>query len=146
MNWAQQIDVYCERTDFSLWAEPLNAISNLSFLAGAVFLFLQSRKPQFREQFQLRIYSLLILAIFVGSSLFHTLATQWAALVDVLLILVFAAYFLFQVLVRRFFLSEYLSGFVVFVFSVVSFVVPTRFPIPQLYGGDAYFSYLGSIS
>jgi hypothetical protein len=30
MNWAESIDLYCERTDPSLWSEPLNALTNLA--------------------------------------------------------------------------------------------------------------------
>ncbi len=39
MNWAEHIDLYCERTDASLWSEPLNALSNLGFLLVAVVLW-----------------------------------------------------------------------------------------------------------
>ncbi|MCH2417867.1 MAG: hypothetical protein MK222_03920, partial [Candidatus Poseidoniia archaeon] len=35
-DWFEAIDNYCERTDASLWAEPLNAFSNLAFIAAFV--------------------------------------------------------------------------------------------------------------
>ena len=30
-----QVDVYCERTDFSFWSEPINALTNIAFLIAA---------------------------------------------------------------------------------------------------------------
>jgi hypothetical protein len=33
--WSTPVDLYCERTDPSFWAEPINALSNLSFLLAA---------------------------------------------------------------------------------------------------------------
>ena len=35
-DWFEAIDNYCERTDASLWAEPLNAFSTLAFIAAFV--------------------------------------------------------------------------------------------------------------
>lgn len=36
MDWAIQIDNYCERIDFSFWSEPVNAVTNVAFLIAAV--------------------------------------------------------------------------------------------------------------
>ena len=38
MNWAESIDLYCERTDASFGSEPLNALTNLAFVAAALWL------------------------------------------------------------------------------------------------------------
>ena len=35
-DWFETIDAYCERTDATLWSEPLNALSNLAFIAAFV--------------------------------------------------------------------------------------------------------------
>ena len=39
-SWFEPVDLYCERTDPGYWSEPLNALSNASFIlaAGAAFL------------------------------------------------------------------------------------------------------------
>ena len=40
MDWSTPIDLYCERTDASLWAEPANALTNTAFLVAASAAFL----------------------------------------------------------------------------------------------------------
>ena len=37
-NLFEPIDIYCERVGPGLWAEPVNALTNLSFLAAAAFV------------------------------------------------------------------------------------------------------------
>lgn len=93
---------YCERgLDAGFWAEPVNAITNLAFLiAGLWCLWLWTRG---RERSLLTLgMCLLMIAIAVGSFLFHTQATRWAATADTLPI---ALYMLLAVYVmaRRFF-------------------------------------------
>lgn len=82
------IDIYCERTGPEFWAEPLNAISNLAFfVALGAALWLARRERVYDSG----IVTLLVLlgAIGIGSTLFHTLATFWAMLADVIPILLF---------------------------------------------------------
>jgi hypothetical protein len=90
------IFAYCERgLDPGFWAEPVNAITNFGFiLAGLVALFLLSRRP--RQEGKLVRYLLVfnLFVIGIGSFLFHTLATPWAATADVAPIGIFMlAYF-----------------------------------------------------
>ncbi|NJM30281.1 MAG: ceramidase [Rhizobiales bacterium] len=88
MDWFQPIDDYCERLAPGLFAEPWNAVSNASFIAAAILLFLQWRRSQARHGLSL----LLIANVFVigiGSLLFHTFANRWSMLADVLPIAVF---------------------------------------------------------
>ena len=98
MNWHSKIFAYCERgSDPSFWAEPVNALTNLafilaSFVAFIVWLRLPDRATR-RAEFLLIA---LVFIIGVGSFLFHTYATRWAALADVFPITVFMiAYFAF---------------------------------------------------
>jgi hypothetical protein len=37
--WSTPLDLYCERTDLSFWAEPVNALSNAAFLIAAAFAY-----------------------------------------------------------------------------------------------------------
>lgn len=87
------IDIYCERLGPGFWAEPLNAITNLSFFAAAVFAFLLARRENALDYRSVVLIALL-LAIGSGSFLFHTLATGWAQLADVLPILLFQIVFI----------------------------------------------------
>ena len=96
MNWSDSLDLYCERTDPSLWSEPLNALSNLGFLlvAGLVLRQLGRQGPR-----DLRLLALLVGLVGLGSLAFHTLATRWSAVLDVGFIALFilAYYQRFQV-------------------------------------------------
>ncbi len=42
MDWFEQIDGYCERTDFTYWSEPLNAVTNVAFIIAALLLWRRS--------------------------------------------------------------------------------------------------------
>ena len=89
MGWHEQIFRYCERgLDPGFWAEPLNAVSNLAILVVAVAMAsrLNQLPPDLphRRRAALTIMLLLVAAISVGSFLFHTLATRWAEIADVL--------------------------------------------------------------
>lgn len=95
MEYQQKIFSYCERgLDPSFWAEPVNALTNLGFiLASIIALVTLSRK---RGEAKMMRY-LLILNLFtigVGSFLFHTYATRWAASADVIPIGVFMLLYL----------------------------------------------------
>lgn len=83
------MDGYCERLGPGLWAEPLNAVSNLGFLIAAVLFWYRSR----HEPWSVRVLSPLILLIFLGSSAFHTTATRWGAAADSGFIAVFLLWY-----------------------------------------------------
>ncbi len=83
------IDIYCERTSAALWAEPLNALSNLAFLISAFLLW----RVGLRGRMDGALVGL-IAVIGVGSGLFHTFANRLAMLADVLPILAFQLTFL----------------------------------------------------
>jgi len=42
MDWSAPIDLYCERTDASFWAEPANALTNAAFLIAAALIAVTS--------------------------------------------------------------------------------------------------------
>lgn len=91
MNWAESIDMYCERTGPELWSEPVNALSNLAFIAVAVLLW---RSADRQPGGDTRLLVGLIAAVGLGSLVFHTAATRWAAVLDIGFIGIFVlAYF-----------------------------------------------------
>jgi hypothetical protein len=82
------MDVYCERTAPGLLAEPLNAITNASFLIAAwAAWYLATRSGHVSGD----ILSLLWLSVAtgIGSGLWHTFATAWSLILDVIPILLF---------------------------------------------------------
>ncbi len=74
------VDIYCERTADGLLAEPWNLFSNLVFFI-VFFAAGKFRPPRCTSLFSLLRY--LVLAIAVGSSLFHSFARFWALFLDV---------------------------------------------------------------
>ncbi|PZX19722.1 ceramidase [Palleronia aestuarii] len=88
MDWTAQIDGYCERMGPGLWAEPVNAVTNLAFLVVAIWLWPASRGIE-------RVLCLVLGVIGIGSGLFHTFATGWAALLDVVPIALFVVIYIY---------------------------------------------------
>ncbi|MDO5647053.1 ceramidase domain-containing protein [Paracoccus sp. (in: a-proteobacteria)] len=90
MDWTTPINIYCERLGPHFWAEPVNAITNLSFVLAAIWGWVEAKR---RAEPNPLIWVLIVLAgiIGIGSFLFHTFANRWSALADVLPIWVFVA-------------------------------------------------------
>ena len=101
--WSESVDGYCERIDASFWSEPLNAITNLAFLLAAYWLFKQTRsEQQWIKDGSATFLIVVLFLIGIGSFLFHTFATRWAGVADVLPILIFIMTYVYVAL-RRFF-------------------------------------------
>jgi len=105
MNFQKQLFSYCERgfagLDGSFWAEPFNAISNGAFWVAA-FMGLAVGLHQNRHRLA-AIDMVLIALLFIigaGSFLFHTYATVWALLTDVIPIMAFMLLYLGMALKR----------------------------------------------
>ncbi|TCP21609.1 ceramidase [Rhodovulum adriaticum] len=86
----RQIDAYCERTDPAFWAEPVNALTNAAFLLAAAVMW-----PRVRGLPLARALCVVLGLIGIGSFLFHSIATTWAAMADVLPILGFILLYLY---------------------------------------------------
>jgi hypothetical protein len=86
------IDGYCERTDPSYWAEPVNAVTNAAFLIAAWIMWRRVRG----QGLPMAVTLVAILtAIGIGSYLFHTYAQVWAATADVVPIVIFILVYVF---------------------------------------------------
>ncbi len=92
MDLTAQTIAYCERTDFSYWAEPVNAVTNASFLIAAAIMAWRLRGASLPLAWALVVT---LTAIGIGSFLWHTHATGWAGLADVLPILIFILIYIF---------------------------------------------------
>jgi hypothetical protein len=87
------IDVYCERVGPALLAEPLNAITNASFLLAAwAAWILASRVGALSSG--VRVLVALAASVGVGSILWHTFATSWALVLDTVPILLFIVWYI----------------------------------------------------
>lgn len=111
--WTEQIIAYCERTDFGFWAEPVNAVTNAAFVIAALLVW-----PMTRGLPLARAMAVVLALIGVGSFLWHTFATRWAGLADVLPILVFILIYLFAAT------RDYLGARVWLALGVVALFLP----------------------
>lgn len=85
MILAAEIFRYCERgQNPAFWAEPVNAISNIAFILAALVAGVAlARNRVARDAIWEWLLVAVLFAIGVGSFLFHTYATRWAAVADV---------------------------------------------------------------
>jgi hypothetical protein len=87
------LDIYCERLGPELFAEPVNALTNAAFFVAAWMLWRRSRRQNARSA-EVVLLIALVVAIGIGSSLFHTFANTWARVFDELPILLFQLAFI----------------------------------------------------
>lgn len=126
------IDIYCERLVTGLWAEPFNALTNLSFFIAA---WASWRSANRYQTLSIGVWLLisLIAAIGIGSTLFHTFATSWANLADVLPIFLFQICYLWlyckQIVGMK---TRYASGF------LAAFIISAYFAdeLPKVLNGS----------
>ncbi|MBS3647960.1 ceramidase domain-containing protein [Pseudaminobacter sp. 19-2017] len=95
----ENVDLYCERLGPGFWAEPVNALSNLSFVLAGLWGVAAMRRTG-ADTFATTL-AWWVVAIGVGSFLFHTFATEIMKWADILPIATFTlAYSIFTL--RRF--------------------------------------------
>jgi hypothetical protein len=135
MNWRAPLDVYCERTDASLWAEPVNALTNLAFIFAAAWLL---RRMDRRTPADLRALAGLIGAVGLGSAVFHTVAQTWAAVLDVVFIAIFVVVFLQRALVRLIGWRNMAANVAVLGMLLVSAAIALTVTLPALNGSELY--------
>ncbi|WP_419739047.1 ceramidase domain-containing protein [Ruegeria sp.] len=94
MDWFQEIDGYCERLTPAYWAEPINAVTNAAFLIAA---FIMWRRVRGQGMPLAMLLVVILAAIGIGSYLFHTHARVWAAMADVVPILLYILVYIFAI-------------------------------------------------
>src|SRR5918999_6520207 len=82
------MDAYCERVGMGVFAEPLNAVSNMSFLLAAWAAWvLASRTGALSAG--VRVLIAIAASVGIGSILWHTYPTPLTLILDIVPILVF---------------------------------------------------------
>lgn len=99
MALTDQVNNYCERLGPHFWAEPLNAVTNAAFLVAAVWALVLWRRKTPGDLPALFLI-VIVCATGIGSFLFHTFATRWAGLADVIPIALFIHVYLYVALTR----------------------------------------------
>lgn len=123
---ATPLDLYCERTGPEFWSEPLNALTNLAFVAAGVWGVREVRRRGAGGFAELLAWW--AVAIGIGSGLFHTFANEATKWADILPIAGFTlAYTLLNL--RRFIGMEWPRALTVFIaFYVVVGVLTALVP------------------
>lgn len=122
----ENVDLYCERLDSSFWAEPINALTNIAFLLAAWLIWRRSHKLQIFS-FDVQLLIALIASIGIGSGLFHTFATTWARIIDILPILLFQLSYLYFYL-RRFTQIHFLSILGILTLYIILAIIARQYP------------------
>jgi hypothetical protein len=136
MDWTTPIDLYCERLEPGLWAEPINALSNLSFIAAAAYALVALRRSGRRDTAVLILIAV-VAVIGIGSFLFHTFANGWSVIADVAPITLFIYGYLALALRRFFALSWPLTGAILVAFFALNW--PVDWLLSPLIAGSAAY-------
>ena len=113
----EYVDIYCERIEPGLWAEPINLVTNLSFIIAAIYVW-----PKVRHDIAGRLLSISLFSIGIGSGLFHSLATQWSAAADVISILINTLIYVYFATRRVLGASPVIAGIAVLCFVPYSLI------------------------
>lgn len=134
MDWFDEVDLYCERIGPGLWAEPLNAISNLAFLIAAGLLLSRLLADE-RRDWAAVVFAALVGVMGIGSGLFHMFANRWSLMADVVPIQLFILGYFFLAMVR--FLA--LGGLAALMATLAFFLVsrPLARLLEPLIGGSS---------
>lgn len=141
------LDAYCERaSDPTFWAEPLNAITNLAFLwfAWKAWQLLASLQTHsFRKVGDVWALTISMAAIGIGSGLWHTHATQWSVLADVIPIYIFINIYIFSLFIRLIGLHWWLALAVWALFQSINIGFELTIPRDTLNGSIMYIPTYG---
>ena len=134
MDLFKSIDIYCERLDIGIWAEPINAVTNVAFILASIFMWLRCK-----NMVEGRVLSFLLFSIGCGSFLFHTFAQTWAAILDIAAILIFILTYIF--IANRSFLawSKMVSVFGVILFFPYQLLLANILSNIQFFGSSVQY-------
>jgi hypothetical protein len=144
MDWSAPIDLYCERTDASFWAEPANALTNAAFHIAAAAAFWLWRRGGSRDRPVLALI-ITVVAVGIGSFAFHTLATRGAILADVIPIAIFIYGYLLLALIRFLRLPVGVSVAIVVAYAAGAQALSSLAPSRALNGSIGYLPALAAM-
>ena len=134
----EHIDLYCERTSVDLLSEPLNAITNLAFLLAAWLCWRRYARVEGSWDRSGTFLMGMVALIGLGSSLFHTFATGWSMMADVIPIMIFIHAFLYFALIRFFGLSGFRSASLTAAYLLASYAIGELVGQTALNGSAGY--------
>ena len=135
----QSVDFYCERTSASLFAEPLNAVSNLAFIVAGWLAWREFLRNPSRHDDPLITWLIALMPIVgIGSLTFHTFGTQWASWADVIPILIFMLLYLWLAMQRYLHWPIGVSAIALLAFLLSTLALERMAPATFLAGGAMY--------
>jgi len=87
------MDAYCERVGMGVFAEPLNAVSNVSFLLAALAAWVLAQRTDALSA-GVRVLTALAASVGIGSILWHTVPNMLTLILDSVPILIFIIWFI----------------------------------------------------
>jgi hypothetical protein len=138
---------YCERSgDAGLWAEPLNAVTNLAFIVFAwlaLSLLRQVVTPsndgvRTKKNVDIVILIFSMFAIGIGSGLWHTHATGWTVIADVIPIYIFINLYIFSLFCRQVRIRFWQVVIIWLIFQASSVLIEMYAPRDLLNGSIMY--------
>jgi len=90
---ADMMDVYCERVGPGLLAEPLNAVSNISFLLAALAAWILAKRTGTLSA-GVRVLIAIAASVGIGSILWHTYPVSLTLILDIVPILIFLIWYI----------------------------------------------------
>ena len=128
MHDHDHIDIYCERLEPGLWAEPINAFTNISFIIATVLCYILARRAD-RLDWKSALLILFLCCIGIGSTLFHTFANKVTLILDVAPILLYQITFILLYCTSVIKLSPIKTGALFLLFFISSLLceqIPTH--------------------
>lgn len=132
----EYLDVYCERSYPGFLAEPWNFFSNAGFLWVGMWQIKRSQKPM------PKFLGVLSILVGLGSALFHSLATRWAQLADIIPIfcLIMSFFLYYQIRILKWSLLQTFFGST---FVVILTLLGIKFlHFPEINGSEGYLGTL----
>ena len=119
------MDAYCERIGPGLFAEPLNAVTNVSFLLAAWAAWILATRTGTRSA-GVQVLVALAASVGIGSILWHTLANAWTLILDIVPIVIFLIWFIWLytrnvIGLRSLFASAAVAAFLVATFVAMPY-------------------------
>jgi len=142
MQGPMNISEYCERLSPGVWAEPANFLSNAGFLLAAAWTYRQAQQRGLDRDAAVIWLVLWLAAIGLGSGLFHSLATPWSMICDVVPITVFVASFYGLWLRQILGFTRLRLALAYFVLGSLSALSLAMFRAPIFAGSQGYFGVL----
>jgi hypothetical protein len=129
------MDAYCERVGMGVFAEPLNAVSNVSFLLAAWAAWVLAQRTGALST-GVRVLVALGAAVGIGSILWHTYPNMLTLILDIVPILIFICWFIWLYTRNTIGMRPPFAGAAVAAFLLATFLV---FPLSGvLHGAFVY--------